>query len=64
MSTQTKTIRIPGTDAEIKADFAQASSPIMVRFAPDMDWESTPFQAADAGHSPRAAVRMVKNWTR
>lgn len=58
------TRRIPGTDAEIKADFAQASSPIMVRFDRDDDWRSTPFQVADAKHNPAEAVRLVKNWTR
>ena len=57
-----KTYKVPGTDAEIKADFAQAASQIMVRWDSDLDWQPTPFQVADARHSPAEAVRLVKNW--
>lgn len=48
-----------GAIVEIKADFAQASSPISTRWNGDSEWHGTPYQVADARHpSPqRPAAR-------
>jgi hypothetical protein len=42
--------------ATFSADFAQASSPILI------DGQSTPFQVADARHDPSAVARMLIRW--
>lgn len=57
-----KTFRIPGTDAEIMADFAQGANPIYVRYGPDMDWMRTPFQVSHANYHASDAAYLVKNW--
>lgn len=47
---------------EYSADFAQASSPIKVRFITgddDAEWQSTPFQVADARHDRKTAEAMI-----
>jgi hypothetical protein len=53
----------------VSADWAQASSAIKVSWHKpgnhpdgDDDWQSTPFQVADARHSPREAARLVSDW--
>lgn len=59
----------------VRADWSQASSSIKVSwFKPTTreggiddgfdDWQSTPFQVADARHSPREAARLVSDWGR
>lgn len=42
--------------ATMTADFAQASSPIM------LDGNSTPFQVADARHWKQEAAEMILSW--
>ncbi len=45
----------------LRADFAQASSPIL--YARDGDeFDSTPFQVADARHDRTEAFRLVREW--
>ncbi len=39
-------------------DFAQASSPLLI------DGNSTPFQVADARHSPARAADLLNDWCR
>lgn len=53
-----------GEYLSIWCDFAQAASPIWVRWGDedDCEWCGTPFQAADARHSPREACRIVAAW--
>lgn len=46
---------------EIRADFAQASSPIEVRDGMGQ-WKPTLFQVASAGHDPIEACKMVNRW--
>jgi hypothetical protein len=50
-----------GETIEIRADFAQASSPIQARYDGG-DWEPTPYQVADARHRNRTALRLVLRW--
>lgn len=49
---------------EYQADFAQASSPIWVRFLGDDDfeWQSVPFQVADAQHSRKTVEQMIARY--
>lgn len=46
----------------IRADFGQASSPIMYSIDSPDDWRATVFQAADAGHNSARALTMVNSW--
>lgn len=47
----------------ITADFAQASDTIRGNWNKSEDGNFyTPFQVADARHSPRNALRLVANW--
>ena len=50
-------------DFEFKADFAQASSTIYVRWRKDDPWQPTPFQVADVNHDPMQAWNTLTNWT-
>jgi hypothetical protein len=50
-----------GETIEIRADFAQASSPIQARHDGG-EWVSTPFQVADARHRRRNALKLVLGW--
>lgn len=45
-----------------RADFAQASSPILI--GGEDGFTSTPFQVADARHSPIAAAKLLNEWQR
>ncbi len=55
--TSTYKIVVAGeTRATFTADFAQASSPIM------LDGNSTPFQVADARHKPSKAAELLIDW--
>ena len=47
-----------GQRLTIRANFAQASSPILARYD-DGEWFGTPYQVADARHSSLAACRLV-----
>ena len=47
-----------GEIIEIRADFAQASSPLQVRYDGG-DWVGTQYQVADARHRPQEALRLV-----
>lgn len=49
---------------EVRADFAQASSPLMFRVAGDDDdaWRPTPYQVADARHDASRALALVSEW--
>jgi hypothetical protein len=52
---------------EYEADFTDPASPIRVRFlvyGEDGVWQPTPFQVADARHSPREAERLVARYFR
>lgn len=46
-----------------RADFAQASSPLMIEVRSG-SFDSTPYQVADAGHRPAEAARMLNGWCR
>ena len=45
----------------IDGDFAQASSPIFAKYE-DGEWFGTPYQVADARHSPLSACKLVARW--
>jgi len=47
-----------GETIEIRADFAQASSPLEVRYDGG-DWVGTQYQVADARHRESEALRLV-----
>jgi len=47
-----------GEIIEIRADFAQASSPLEVRYDGG-DWVGTQYQVADARHRESEALRLV-----
>jgi hypothetical protein len=51
---------------EFEADFAEASLPIFWHSLvhEDMKWEPTPFQVANARHSPREAERLIAGWVK
>jgi hypothetical protein len=49
---------------EYEADFVEAASNITVRFDGHDDWQSTPFQVADAKHDRRRAERMIAEYFR
>ncbi len=49
---------------DYRADFAQASCPILLRFDRRDEWQSTPFRVADAGHSRPRAERMIARYLR
>jgi hypothetical protein len=50
---------------EYSADFAQASSPIKIRFhGEEGDWQSTPFQVADCGHDRHRCEAMLARYFR
>lgn len=51
---------------EYSANFSDAASPISIRFLchDDMEWQSTPFQVADARHNPREAERLLASYFR
>jgi hypothetical protein len=52
----------------IKADFGQATSPVMysTEDLPDKEqtWASTPFQVASFAHNPSKALSEVNGWTK
>jgi hypothetical protein len=50
-----------GQTVEIKADFAQASSPIEVCYDGGK-WQMTNYQVADARHDTRQALVLVLGW--
>ena len=56
MSKTTITITHCADEYVLTADFAQASSPIMV------DGRPSPFQVADASHRPARAAKLVADW--
>ena len=45
----------------IRADFAQASSPLLFSWDGE-DFHSCPFQVADARHRPLEACKLVAGW--
>ena len=45
-----------------RADFAQASSPILICDYDGSDPSGTPFQVADARHDAVAAAKMLNRW--
>lgn len=47
-----------------EADFAQASSPLMICDYDGSRASSTPFQVADARHRPVAAAKLLNSWQR
>lgn len=47
----------------ISADFTQAGSPILYSTDGD-DLDYTPFNVANAGHSPKRALALVNRWLR
>ena len=50
-----------GETIEIRADFAQASSPIEVRYDGGK-WKTTQYQVADTNHDHRKALALVLGW--
>jgi hypothetical protein len=47
-----------------RADFAQASSPILICDHDGSNCEGTPFQVADARHWPVEAAKLLNRWQR
>ncbi len=53
---------------EIKLDLVQASAPIFWRMTDahsrggPIEWQSTPYQTADAGHRESDAITLVTEW--
>jgi len=48
----------------MSANFSQAADPICVNFSGDEeDWQSTPFQVADARHSAIRAAELVAKYS-
>lgn len=62
---ETKTRKYKWGKLMLRADMAQASCPIQVA-TPDPgqapEWDSTPFQVADARHSWPEAFAKVNDW--
>ena len=55
-------VRLPFASFLLRADFAQASSPLEVNYDPDEgddSWGPTPYQVADARHEPSQAARLA-----
>lgn len=50
-----------GMTIELRANFAEASSPIQVRHN-DGRWWTTVFQVSDAKHDPRNALLLILHW--
>lgn len=46
-----------------RADFAQASSPILIGTRAG-GFDATPYQVADARHRPAEAAKMLNGWCR
>lgn len=62
MTTTTKfRNKTTGQTVEIRADFAQAASPIEACFDGGR-WQTTPYQVADARHDARQALLLVLGW--
>jgi hypothetical protein len=47
-----------------RADFRQASSPILIGDEAGKQFSGTPLQVADARHSPVAAAKLLNEWLR
>lgn len=60
----TTTVRGKTTRIRIRANFGQASSPILYWAGRESGWITTPFQVADASHSSRKALGLVVRWCR
>lgn len=56
MATANYTATSNGISFSFTADFARASSPVL------MDGDSTPFQVADAQHRPQRAAELLAAW--
>jgi hypothetical protein len=50
-----------GSTIELRANFAEASSPIQVRHNGG-HWWTTVFQVADSKHDPRNALLLILHW--
>ena len=46
----------------IKADFAQAASPLLYSWHDREHFEHSPFQVADARHRPLNACKIIAQW--
>lgn len=53
-----------GVNLYVKADFAQASSPILFSWHDREHFENSPFQVANARHRPLEAAKIVADWCR
>ena len=53
-----------GVTLYIRADFAQASSPLAYSWHDDQHMDICPMQVADARHRPLEAARLVSDWCR
>lgn len=51
----------PDWTTKIRADYSQAAAPIEYLNVQE-EWDSTPFQVADAGHRDFEAAKMVAEW--
>lgn len=47
-----------------RADFTQASSPILIGTRHGDEFDPTPFQVADARHRPTEAAKLLNRWCR
>lgn len=62
--------RTEGLSLVLRANFSEASSPIAAAWVKsgesiaedDWRWFSTPYQVADARHSPDKAFGLIRNW--
>ena len=59
--TETEITVSPDWVTKIRADYSQAACPIQYWTVQDQ-WDSTPYQVADAGHRDFEAAKMVAEW--
>ena len=59
--TETPVTVAPDWDTKIRADYSQAACPIQYLNVHD-EWDSTPYQVADFGHSEVQSAKAVADW--
>jgi hypothetical protein len=47
----------------VKANFSEASSPLMYSWD-GQEYHGSPYQVADARHNPRVAAKLIARWCR
>jgi hypothetical protein len=62
MTTTRKFVSRTGAVLYIRANFAEASSPLLFSWHNREHFEHSPFQVADARHRPLQAAKLVSDW--